>query len=105
MTTAVGAGFTGRYWLVVAAEVLGLLAGLLVITRVLHAPRATLPWIAFVVGVHFFGLAVARHRHRGGLRHPPRSPALRLGVALRPLRSRPGGGAASARGIAAALPS
>jgi len=52
-------GFGRRYWYVVAAEVLGVAVGLLVITRVLHTPRATVAWIAFVVGVHFFGLAVA----------------------------------------------
>ncbi|MBZ6476191.1 hypothetical protein [Streptomyces griseocarneus] len=54
-----GASFGRRYWYVVAAEVLGLAAGLLVISRVLHTPRAAVGWIAFVVGVHFFGLAVA----------------------------------------------
>ncbi|WP_177181606.1 hypothetical protein [Streptomyces sp. TLI_105] len=57
-----GTGFGRRYWYVVAAEVLGLAAGLLVISRVLHAPQAAVGWIAFVVGVHFFGLAVAWRR-------------------------------------------
>ncbi|ROQ35084.1 hypothetical protein EDD98_4138 [Streptomyces sp. PanSC19] len=57
-----GVGFGRRYWYVVAAEVLGLAAGLLVISRVLHVPQAAVGWIAFVVGVHFFGLAVAWRR-------------------------------------------
>ncbi|MFI8966815.1 hypothetical protein ACIGO8_32430 [Streptomyces sp. NPDC053493] len=53
--------FGRRYWAVVAAEVLGLAAGLVVLNRVLHAPQATVGWIAFVVGVHFFGLATVWH--------------------------------------------
>ncbi|MEU6863559.1 hypothetical protein ABZ924_09835 [Streptomyces sp. NPDC046876] len=52
-------GFGRRYWYVVAAEVVALLAGLVLINPVLHAPDATVGWIAFVVGVHFFGLAAA----------------------------------------------
>ncbi|MFI8828560.1 hypothetical protein [Streptomyces sp. NPDC053431] len=56
------ASFGRRYWYVVAAEVLGLAAGLVVIARVLHAPEASVGWIAFVVGVHFFGLAAAWRR-------------------------------------------
>ncbi|MCX4984201.1 hypothetical protein [Streptomyces sp. NBC_00572] len=59
---ATGTGFGRRYWYVVAAEVLALTAGLLVINRVLHTPRASVGWIAFVVGVHFFGLAAAWRR-------------------------------------------
>ncbi|MFJ9828807.1 hypothetical protein ACIRSU_31210 [Streptomyces sp. NPDC101160] len=59
---AAGPRFGRRYWYVVAAEVLALAAGLVVIARVLHAPQASVGWIAFVVGVHFFGLAVAWHR-------------------------------------------
>ncbi|MFJ4187132.1 hypothetical protein [Kitasatospora sp. NPDC089509] len=64
-----GPAFGGRYWLVVVAEVIGIVAGLAVINRVLHTPEATVGWIAFVVGVHFFGLAVAWRRpslHRLG---------------------------------------
>ncbi|MEE1819414.1 hypothetical protein PUR59_30910 [Streptomyces sp. SP18ES09] len=57
-----GTGFGRRYWYVVAAEVLGLVAGLLVIARVLHLPQAAVGWIALVVGVHFSGLAVAWRR-------------------------------------------
>ncbi|WP_229860916.1 hypothetical protein [Streptomyces litmocidini] len=60
--TGPGVGFGRRYWYVVAAEVLGLAAGLLVISRVLHVPQAAVGWIAFVVGVHFFGLAVTWRR-------------------------------------------
>lgn len=60
--TTGGAGFGRRYWYVVAAEVAGLAAGLVVISRVLHAPQAAVGWIAFVVGVHFFGLAAAWRR-------------------------------------------
>ncbi|MFC8506819.1 hypothetical protein ACFU3J_06785 [Streptomyces sp. NPDC057411] len=56
--------FGRRYWLVVATEVVALAAGLLVISRVLHAPHAAVGWIAFVVGVHFFGLAAAWRRPR-----------------------------------------
>ncbi|MGW1514266.1 hypothetical protein [Streptomyces sp. NPDC002394] len=57
-----GTRFGRRYWYVVAVEVAGLAAGLFVIARVLHAPEASVGWIAFVVGVHFFGLAVAWRR-------------------------------------------
>ncbi|MDY0811920.1 hypothetical protein [Kitasatospora purpeofusca] len=62
-----GAGATGGeaaaplfgrgYRLVVAAEVAVGLVGLVVINPVLHAPKATVGWIALVVGLHFFGLA------------------------------------------------
>ncbi|WP_354644392.1 hypothetical protein [Kitasatospora camelliae] len=51
--------FGRRYWTVVAAEVAALVAGLWLINPVLHTPRATVGWIALVVGVHFFGLATA----------------------------------------------
>ncbi|WP_052499361.1 hypothetical protein [Streptomyces vietnamensis] len=57
-----GTRFGRRYWYVVAAEAAGLAAGLFVIARVLHAPEASVGWIAFVVGVHFSGLAVAWRR-------------------------------------------
>ncbi|MEU3778245.1 hypothetical protein AB0F11_34605 [Streptomyces sp. NPDC032472] len=52
-------GFGRRYWYVVAAEAVALLGGLVLINPVLHAPQVTVGWIAFVVGVHFFGLATA----------------------------------------------
>ncbi|MFG3054825.1 hypothetical protein ACGFZP_28270 [Kitasatospora sp. NPDC048239] len=50
--------FGRGYRLVVAVEVTVGLAGILVINNLLHAPRATAPWITLVVGLHFFGLAV-----------------------------------------------
>jgi hypothetical protein len=65
--SAARAGFGRRYWYVVAAEGIALAAGLVVLNPVLHAPEAGVGWIALVVGVHFFGLAVAWH-----------APALRL---------------------------
>lgn len=49
--------FGRRYGYVVGAEVLAAVAGILVINHLLHAPHAMVAWIAFVVGVHFFGLA------------------------------------------------
>ncbi|MGW6707888.1 hypothetical protein ACWGDE_23780 [Streptomyces sp. NPDC054956] len=49
--------FGRGYRLVVAAEVVAAVGGLLVLNRILHLPDASLPWIALVVGVHFFGLA------------------------------------------------
>jgi hypothetical protein len=51
-------GFGAGYWAVVAAEVVVGLGGAWVLTQVLDAPRATLPWVTLVVGVHFFGLGV-----------------------------------------------
>ncbi len=51
--TAFGRG----YWMVAAAEVAGVVAGNLVLVRVLPGTRAPLAWVTFVVGVHFFGLA------------------------------------------------
>lgn len=50
-------GFGRGYLLVVAAEVIVGTAGLVVINGPLDAPDASLPWIALVVGAHFFGLA------------------------------------------------
>jgi hypothetical protein len=58
-TSASATRFGGRYWLVVVLEVVGIAAGLVVITKILHTPTATIGWIAFVVGVHFLGLATA----------------------------------------------
>ncbi|MFF3675454.1 hypothetical protein ACFYYS_15845 [Streptomyces sp. NPDC002120] len=49
--------FGRGYLLVVAAEVVVVAAGLFVINRLLHVPRATVGWIALIVGLHFFGLA------------------------------------------------
>lgn len=50
-------GFGRGYWLVVAAEVAAGVAGIALLNGLLDLPRAVLPWISFVVGVHFFGLA------------------------------------------------
>ncbi|MGW2373129.1 hypothetical protein [Kitasatospora sp. NPDC001683] len=44
------------------AEVVAIVAGLAVINKVLHTPEATVGWVALVVGVHFFGIAVAWRR-------------------------------------------
>jgi hypothetical protein len=46
-----------RYWMVVAAEVVALAGGFVVINEVIGAHALNVPWIAFVVGVHFFWLA------------------------------------------------
>lgn len=46
-----------QFWIVVAAEVVALVAGLVVINGVIGAHELSVPWIAVVVGVHFFGLA------------------------------------------------
>ncbi|WP_231978508.1 hypothetical protein [Streptomyces sp. TLI_053] len=54
--------FGRDYRLVVAAEVAVGLAGLVVVNPVLHAPKATVGWIALVVGLHFFGLAAVWRR-------------------------------------------
>ncbi|WP_345695984.1 hypothetical protein [Kitasatospora terrestris] len=51
--------FGRGYRLAVAAEVLVGAGGLFVLARVLHVPEAAVGWIALVVGLHFFGLAVA----------------------------------------------
>lgn len=50
---------TRRYWVIVALEAIALFGGLAVINLVLHQPKIAVAWIAFVVGVHFFGLAAA----------------------------------------------
>ncbi|MFJ3202054.1 hypothetical protein [Streptomyces sp. NPDC086989] len=49
--------FGRRYGYVVGAEVIAGAAGILVLNGPLDAPDAVVAWIAFVVGVHFFGLA------------------------------------------------
>ena len=46
------------YGVVVAVEVAALVAGLLVLGRVLDAPEAGVAWISVVVGLHFTALAV-----------------------------------------------
>ncbi|GAA2812645.1 hypothetical protein GCM10010505_43420 [Kitasatospora aburaviensis] len=55
---ATAATFGRGYRVVVAAEVVAGLGGLIVLNPVLHLPRASVGWIAAVVGLHFFGLAV-----------------------------------------------
>jgi hypothetical protein len=52
-------GFSRWYWMVVAAEVVAFFAGTAVLRGPLDLPLAVLPWITFVVGVHFLGLAKA----------------------------------------------
>ncbi len=54
--------FGRGYRLVVAAEVVAGLSGLVVLNPVLHTPKATVGWIALVVGVHFLGLAAVWRR-------------------------------------------
>ncbi len=60
--TLSGATFGRHYWIVVAIEVVIGLAGIAVVDGLLHLPRATVAWIALVVGLHFFGLATAWRR-------------------------------------------
>ncbi|GAA3050694.1 hypothetical protein GCM10010464_13780 [Pseudonocardia yunnanensis] len=50
-------GFSRWYWAVVAAEVVAFFAGTAVLRGPLDLPLAVLPWVTFVVGVHFLGLA------------------------------------------------
>lgn len=49
--------FGRRYWLIVAAEVVALVVGLILINGVLQVGRFGVAWVAVVVGVHFLGLA------------------------------------------------
>jgi hypothetical protein len=55
---AAGIGFGRGYWLVVAGEVVAIVAGARLLSGPLDAPRAGVAWVAFVVGAHFVGLAV-----------------------------------------------
>lgn len=54
---AAGRGFGRGYWLVVMAEVIAVGAGNVLLNGPLDLPQGVLPWISFVVGVHFLGLA------------------------------------------------
>lgn len=45
-----------RFWIIVAAEAVAFVAGLVVINGVLQRPEVGVAWVALVVGVHFFGL-------------------------------------------------
>ena len=49
--------FSRGYWMVVAAEVVAILVGWVIITGPLDAPDAGVAWTSVVVGVHFLGLA------------------------------------------------
>jgi len=53
-----GGGLGRGYWLVVAAEVLAIAVGLAVLNGPLATPQAAVAWISFVVGAHFFALAL-----------------------------------------------
>ncbi len=53
-----GVGFSGSYWLIVAAEVAAGIGGLVVLNDVLGIHDASIAWISVVVGVHFFGFYV-----------------------------------------------
>jgi hypothetical protein len=50
------AGSQGAYWLVVAAVIAALAAGLAALNGPLDAPQAGVAWVSFVVGVHFVAL-------------------------------------------------
>jgi hypothetical protein len=54
---AAGGGFGRGYWLVVTAEVVAIAVGNVLLNGALDLPQGVLPWISFVVGVHFLGLA------------------------------------------------
>jgi hypothetical protein len=53
-----GAGFNRGFGIVVAIEVIALIGGLQVLSRVFDAPEAGVAWISVVVGLHFVALAV-----------------------------------------------
>lgn len=53
-----------RYQLIVVAEAIALFGGLFVINGVLKHSEVAVAWVAFVVGVHFFGLAAAFRLNR-----------------------------------------
>lgn len=53
-----GVAFTRGYWLVVAVEVVALVVGPTVLTRVFDASEGGVAWVSLVVGLHFFVLAV-----------------------------------------------
>ncbi|WP_254803061.1 hypothetical protein [Kitasatospora sp. SUK 42] len=51
-----------NYQFLVGSEGAAASLGIMVVNRLLHTPAATVPWIATVVGAHFFVLAVLWHR-------------------------------------------
>ena len=53
-----GVGFSRAYWLIVAAEVIAGVGGLIVLNDMLGIHDASIAWISVVVGVHFFGFYV-----------------------------------------------
>lgn len=57
-TVPAGGGFGRRYWLVVAAEVVAIFAGLALLNGPLDRPKAGVAWVTVVVGAHFLALAV-----------------------------------------------
>ena len=56
-----GSPFGRAYWLIVLVEVLALFGGLRLLSGPLDHPDGGVAWVSFVVGVHFFALAVAFH--------------------------------------------
>lgn len=50
--------FTRGYWIVVVIEFVALFAGARILSGPLGIPQAGVAWVSFVVGVHFFPLAV-----------------------------------------------
>jgi hypothetical protein len=57
-TRAGDGGFSRRFWLVVAAEVLAIWIGLALLNGPLHTPHAAVAWVSSVVGAHFIALAL-----------------------------------------------
>lgn len=57
---APGAGFNGRYWLIVACEAAVIVIGSAVL-RGVGLGSATVAWVSVVVGIHFVALAAVWH--------------------------------------------
>lgn len=53
--------FGRGYWLVVGVEVVALFGGVRILAGPLGHPDGGVAWVSFVVGVHFFALAVVLH--------------------------------------------
>jgi hypothetical protein len=51
-------GFGRGYWLVVAGEVIAIMAGVRLLSGPMDTPDAGVAWVATVVGLHFVALAV-----------------------------------------------
>lgn len=56
--TSAGGGFGRGYWLVVAAEVVAIWGGIVLLNGPLDKPDASVAWVSSVVGAHFVALAV-----------------------------------------------